>query len=164
MKMLLYYITTILLMATFVIGCFSNPRERSYRQYEQNRDAILEVVEQEAYATYDQDAERRAHYWAEELHVSSQDDPVGQLTLSQNTSADTVPSLLDNNIQNNHPKVKLRNINLKMYRTVAQVTYQLCPETGSAQYETCLLQKQGRHWKVYRKMLQSDESLQTINK
>ncbi|MEM9674576.1 MAG: hypothetical protein ACFB15_07395 [Cyclobacteriaceae bacterium] len=160
MKPILFMIISVLflgLMTAIVSVGGTSPRERSYRQYERNRDAILEIIEQEAYATYEQNTKRCANYWANEDYVRSQG---GQLhkVLSKGNESDSASSLLDNNLLNNHPQVKLKHINLKIYRNAAWVTYQLHTSGGKVQHETRFLEKQGNRWKiVYRSWLRTDQ-------
>ncbi|MEM9834366.1 MAG: hypothetical protein AAF944_27305 [Bacteroidota bacterium] len=160
MKPILFMIISVLLlglMTAIVSVGGTSPRERSYRKYERNRDAILEIIEQEAYATYEQNQKRCANYWADEDYVRSQGGQVHEV-LIEGSKRDSPHSLLDNNLLNNHPQVKLKNINLRIYPNAAWVTYHLHTSGGKVQYETRFLEKRGNRWKiVYRSWLQADQ-------
>ncbi len=162
MKPILFIIISVLflgLMTAIAPMWDTSPRERSYRQYERNRDAILEIIEQEAYATYEQDTKRRARYWADEDYVRSQGGLVHEVLIEGN-EPDSLRSLLDNNLQNNHPQVKLRNINLRVYPDASWITYHLYTSDGKVHHETRFLEKRGNRWKiVYRGWLQTNKTV-----
>ncbi|MEM8967085.1 MAG: hypothetical protein AAGE93_11765 [Bacteroidota bacterium] len=162
MKPILFMTISVLflgLMAAIAPMWDTSPRERSYRQYEQNRDAILEIIEQEAYATYEQDTKRRARYWADEDYVRSQGGQVHEILIKGNGSDSTL-SLLDNNLLNNHPQLRLKNINLRIYPNAAWVTYHLHISNGKVQHKTRFLEKQSNRWKiVYRGWLQTNKTV-----
>ncbi|MEO0330381.1 MAG: hypothetical protein AAF223_01670 [Bacteroidota bacterium] len=162
MKPILFIIISVLLcglMTAIVSVGGTSPRERSYRQYERNRDAILEIIEQEAYATYEQDTKRRARYWANEDYVRSQGGQVYKV-FSERNGSESTRSLLDNNLLNNHPQVKLKNVNLRIYPDAAWITYHLHTSGGKVQRETRFLEKRGNRWKiVYRNWLQANKTM-----
>ncbi len=146
-------------ISLFMSGCLSavafwppgDPVQRSYRQYERDRDVILEVVEQEAYATYDQDAPRRSRYWTAEPDVRNHEERVGVARTPPpelRQAAHNIRANLDDNLRGGHPKITLKDVRLRIYEDSAWVRYNLHPARSAHQSETRLLEKHGRRWRI----------------